>query len=251
MLDEITTILSKPEFFLYLHWVYKLLKMKIIFILVEPAVPENIGAAARAMKTMGFSELRLVNPAGHLSEEAQWLAHGSSDILEAAQVYERFEAAVRDIDFVVATTSKQRIAKGELLSVQELGHFLDQKSDAIGSVAIVFGKEESGLPNSLIRQCDVACSIPMKTRYPSLNLAQAVMVFAWELSGLDSLQKAQRHDDKKPHYPIFQEKLIHLLINTEIDQNVNLYNRILERAAHLSGEDINLVLSILQRLSKD
>ncbi|MCB2219298.1 MAG: tRNA/rRNA methyltransferase [Bacteroidetes bacterium] len=225
--------------------------MKIIFVLVESAVPENIGAAARAIKTMGFSELRLVNPSGHLSDKAKWLAHGSADILESAKVYQHFDEAIHDIDLMVATTSKQRIAKGEFLSVHDLGSFLDQKSDAIKSVAIVFGKEESGLPNFLIRQCDVACSIPMKTSYPSLNLAQAVMVFAWELSGLKTLAETKETGKEKPHYPIFRKKLIQLLERTEIDQNINLYNRILERAAYLSGDDINLVLSILQRLRKD
>ncbi len=226
--------------------------MKVTFVLVEPAVPGNIGATARAIKTMGFTDLRLVNTHSHLSDEARWLAHGSTDILDRAKVYQRFEDAVEDIDFCVATTAKQRMAKIDNIPVNELVPFIVQKKASIRSLAIVFGSEESGLPNAIIRSCDVAASIPMETTYPSLNLAQAVMVFAWELSGLNDPEREpiQPREFDKPHYPVFREKLIRLLETTGISKNVNLYHRILERAALLSGDDINLLLSILQRLEK-
>ncbi|MGE0087944.1 MAG: TrmH family RNA methyltransferase [Bacteroidales bacterium] len=86
------------------------------FILVEPAVSENIGAAARALKTMGFSSLRLVKPANHLADEARWLAHASNDILENAHVFPSLKEAVKDMDWIIGTTAKKRKGKSGLLS---------------------------------------------------------------------------------------------------------------------------------------
>ncbi len=82
--------------------------MKICIILNHPTTPENIGAAARALKTMGFSDLRLVDPCDHLSDRAHWLAHGSEDILESAQVFNSITAAISDIDFLIGTSAKKR-----------------------------------------------------------------------------------------------------------------------------------------------
>lgn len=81
--------------------------MQIHFILVEPAVPENVGAAARAMKTMGFTSLRLVNTKAHLAEEASWLAHASNEILENAQEFKTLQEAIHDIDWIIGTSAKK------------------------------------------------------------------------------------------------------------------------------------------------
>ena len=80
--------------------------MEICFILYKPAVPGNVGAAARAMNTMGFSHMRLINPCNHLGDEARMLAHGSHHILENATVHKTFEEAVGDLDLVICTTAK-------------------------------------------------------------------------------------------------------------------------------------------------
>ena len=82
--------------------------MNISFILVEPAVPENIGAAARAIKTMGFNDLRLVNPCDHLDMRAKMLAHASHEILENAKIFTNLSDAIADLDFTIATSAKQR-----------------------------------------------------------------------------------------------------------------------------------------------
>jgi tRNA/rRNA methyltransferase len=81
--------------------------MQIFFILVEPAVQENVGAAARAIKTMGFSRLILVNPCDYLSGPARWLAHGSGEILDNAQVFPSLKEAIVNFDFVVGTSAKK------------------------------------------------------------------------------------------------------------------------------------------------
>ena len=82
--------------------------MKISFVLVEPATPGNIGSATRALKTMGFESLLLVNPCDHLSNEARKLAYGSHDLLESAKVFNSLEEAIDNMDLVIATTAKKR-----------------------------------------------------------------------------------------------------------------------------------------------
>lgn len=154
----------------------------ICFILYKPAVPGNIGASARAIKTMGFSELRLIDPADHLSDEAKMMAHGSHDILENCKVYGTFDEAVTDISFVICTTAKKRSAKVDYIPAPRLAQFIADKSAVTGKIAVVFGTEESGLPNHILLKANVGVTIPMATGYPSLNLSQAVMTIAYELS---------------------------------------------------------------------
>lgn len=223
--------------------------MNVSFILVNPAVPENVGSAARALKTMGFFDLRIVNSDVHLQEPARWLAHGAGDVLDNTTQFPSFESAIADLDFTVASTAKKRVARGEYIPVNKLAQFLIKKGETVQSVGIVFGNEACGLSNDIIRKCDMAASVPMKTQFPSLNLAQAVMIFAWELSGKGGELQAEEISAKTASYPILKSQLLKILADTGIDQNINLKNRILERAACLSGDDIKLVLSLLQKLS--
>ncbi|MFO7933590.1 MAG: TrmH family RNA methyltransferase, partial [Bacteroidales bacterium] len=116
--------------------------MEIVFILYEPAVPGNVGAAARAMKTMGFLHLRLIRPCDHLGEEARMMAHGSRDILEDAAVFQNPGDALADLDLLICTTAKQRSAKHDYHSVRELRSFLEQREEALERVGILFGTEE-------------------------------------------------------------------------------------------------------------
>jgi tRNA/rRNA methyltransferase len=156
----------------------------VIFVLVEPAVPENIGAAARALKTTGFTQIRLVNPCNHLADEAKWLAHGSNDILEAADVFASLKEALDGVDFAVGTTAKNRSAKADYYTPEAAKGLIFKKSGTISKIAIVFGREESGLTNGELRMCDIASSIPLFAPYPSINLAQSVMIYAYVFSTL-------------------------------------------------------------------
>ena len=167
--------------------------MNINFILVEPKVPENIGASARAIKTMGFSSLHLINPCPDKEGRAKWLAHGSADILENAKIYNNLDEALVDSELVVATTARKRGIKKDVINLRELPEFISKRQIAGSTTSIVFGREESGLTNSEIKLCDIASYIPMALSYPSLNLAQAVMIYAFELSGLSgTLAKDQK-----------------------------------------------------------
>jgi tRNA/rRNA methyltransferase len=224
--------------------------MEIDFVLVEPKVPENIGAAARAIKTMGFTTLKLVNPCNHLDERAYWLAHASKDILENAVVYSSLKDAISDTDFVVGTTAKRRSVKHDYHHCDELTSIINSKSSSINQVAIVFGREESGLTNDELKLCDILSTIPMRRKYPSLNLAQAVMIYTYSLSSLAFTAKKQKL--KIPEiskYSIMKEELVKLLVNTGLSPDRNLYNRILERASLLNDDDLNLFLSLISRMN--
>ncbi len=226
--------------------------MEIHFILYKPAVPGNIGSAARAIKTMGFRQLRLIAPCNHLDEKALMLAHGSHDILRSAKLYENFEAAKADLDLVVCTTAKGRSAKHEYHSSREILSVLENKSDHLQKVGILFGTEESGLPNSLILQSDMAMSIPMTASYPSLNLAQSVLITAYELSPLNPLNKPGSPLAKTGEgWATLKTETGKLLNDVGIPEGGPLYHRIMERMATLGSSDIPLFLSVLSRIQKD
>lgn len=253
-------------------------KTDICFILYKPAVPGNIGASARAMKTMGFTELRLIDPADHLCDEARMMAHGSTDILENAKTYSTFAEAVDDLDFLTATTAKTRSAKVDYIPSTGLPAFIREKLPVTQRIGILFGTEESGLPNELLLQANVGITIPMSASYPSLNLSQAVMVVAYELSGLKAGSDRQGemaaagtdphpagpasgsdwygNPDKqdKPEQPAvqsapeswkqLQERTSIILERSGIMPGTPLYHRIIERMSFLSASDTRLAHSV-------
>jgi tRNA/rRNA methyltransferase len=225
--------------------------LEIHFILYKPAVPGNVGAAARAIKTMGFKHLRLINPCEHLGDEARMLAHGSHDILEAALLFDDFDEAVADLDLVVCTTAKGRSAKHDYHSSRSIREQLENKSEDLKHVGVLFGTEESGLPNALILKSDMAMSIPMAGGYPSLNLAQSVMVTAYELSPLNQLEKPGTHLSKSGEgWGTLKRQTAQLLNEAGILEGTPLYHRIIERMATLSSQDIPLFLSVISRIQK-
>ncbi len=225
--------------------------MQITFILVEPAVPGNIGAAARAMKTMGFSGMRLVNPCDHLSEQARILAHASQEILESAGVYASLEAAREGLDLAVATTAGKRRTRVEYAPASELPSKLLAKGGAVGTAGIVFGREESGLTNAEIRMCDLVTTVPLARPYPSLNLAQAVMIYAYTLSGFahkKNTGSTASPAEGREGFSDMMDKAKRVLREMGLGSNPALYGRLLERLAQISGEDIHLLHSVLNRL---
>lgn len=221
------------------------------FILVEPAVPENVGAAARAIKTMGFESLRLVNPCEFREGKAQWVAHASGEILDKALVFPSLFDALKDVDFVVASSAKSRSVKGDHHPAENILEIIKEKSGSVNSVAIVFGREESGLTNEELSLCHISTYIPMVTTYPSLNLAQAVMIYAYLLSKLNIPSKPeQKNLASEPKFKAMQNELELLLSNTKIKQNQTINRRIFERVALLGDNDINLLMSVLAALKE-
>ncbi len=222
---------------------------EILFILYKPAVPGNIGASARAIKTMGFSELRLISPCDHLGAEARMLAHGANEILEKAKVFSSFEKSVEDADLIIATTSKKRSAKVDYIPVRDLPGLILEKGNTVKKTAILFGTEESGLPNELIRKADLAMTIPLMTDYPSLNLSQAVMITAYELSPLFIYSSKDFANDKEiKGWKELRERTTVILKQIGIPEGSPLFHRILERTAMLGETDLNLLHSVTAKL---
>lgn len=122
--------------------------MKLTIILVSPARAENIGAAARAMKTMGFNRLRIVNSEAWCEDAAKRVAHGSGDILD------------HDVDFTIATTARSRAKFHYYATPQQLVPLLAEKRQWIGHCALVFGREDSGLTNDELALADILTGVP-------------------------------------------------------------------------------------------
>jgi tRNA/rRNA methyltransferase len=225
--------------------------MEICFILYKPAVPGNVGAAARALKTMGFSQMRLIAPCDHLGDEARMLAHGSHDILENAILFDTFEDATSDLDLLVCTTAKGRTVKHDYHSSRDIRQLLEDKSPQLEKAGILFGTEKSGLPNQLVLQSDLAMSIPMSTGYPSLNLAQSVMVTAYELSPLNRLSKPGQTLTKSGEgWGALKSQAKELLTEAGIREGTPLYHRIMERLSTAGATDIPLFLSVIEGINK-
>lgn len=216
--------------------------MQIHFILVEPAVPENVGASARAIKTMGFRSLRLVKPCDHLSREARMLAHGSNDILEAAEVHNSLEEAAHGLELLIGTTANQsRTTKQDYHPIEQLTEILKGKAAGLGNIGIVFGREESGLTNEELLRCDIASSIPLAAAYPSVNLGQAVMIYAYALSSLHQQFQASSEPLNTASYGALRQKVERILELTELADNPTKSNRMMERLALIGQTDLNLL----------
>lgn len=149
-------------------------------VLVEPAHPGNIGAAARAMKTMGLHKLYLVRPRRFPDPQAQWRAAGAKDLLDAVQVVDSLAEALADCVFVVGTTARHRRMAWRRASPREATTQLLAKAGQ-GEVAVVFGREADGLTNDELDMCQMHVRIATSEAYASLNLAMAVQIFCYEL----------------------------------------------------------------------
>ncbi|MBI4192903.1 MAG: RNA methyltransferase [Betaproteobacteria bacterium] len=149
-------------------------------VLTRPSHPGNVGAAARAMKTMGLSTLALVNPRRFPHPDADARASGALDVLRHARVYDSLAAALGGCVLAVATSSRQRELRHELMTVRDAARELLAQA-ASHPVAIVFGNETSGLSGEEASLCQLWACIPANPEYASLNLAAAVQIFAYEL----------------------------------------------------------------------
>ena len=151
---------------------------EIRIVLCRPSHPGNIGAAARAMKTMGFADLRLVAPERFPAPEAEWMATHAADVLAAARVHGRLHEAIADCAAAFALTARPREWSPQVLDVRAAA----LRAQALAApVAFVFGGESAGLSNDELFACQFLVHIPATPGSSSLNLAQAVQVVCYEL----------------------------------------------------------------------
>ncbi|HWQ11257.1 MAG TPA: RNA methyltransferase [Roseiflexaceae bacterium] len=152
----------------------------LIVILKHPQKVSNIGGAVRAMKNMGLRRLRLVRPPPFAPADVLGIAHRSEDLLAALETFDTLDAALADAIFVAGTTARPRGTLARLSTPREAAGVLLARA-ASGPVALLFGPEDNGLTNEDLDRCHLALTIPADPAYPSLNLAQAVLLTAYEL----------------------------------------------------------------------
>jgi tRNA/rRNA methyltransferase len=230
------------------------LVMQITFVLVEPEEPANIGAAARAMFTMGHHDMRLVRPkTDHLGEKARVLAHGCQGLLEQAIVFDNLPAALHDVDLACATTARHRQEKLHYIPIRDLPSQLQNKAPALNRVAIVFGGERSGLNRQDIAQCDLITNIPQACTYPSLNLSQAVMVFSYVFSEAQTTVQIKDQRLNQATMPVAQyDRLKADMLN--LMQRIGLTERnqtyVMQALARLAYEDLYLLHNIRSSIDR-
>jgi len=148
--------------------------------MVETTHPGNIGAVARAMKTMGLSRLHLVNPRALPNAEAVARAAGADDLLAAARIHDDLVDALRGCRLVVGSSARLRTVAWPLLEPADCAHRLLTEA-RWDEVALVFGRERSGLTNEELASCHFLAHIPTNPAFRSLNVASAAQIFAYEL----------------------------------------------------------------------
>jgi TrmH family RNA methyltransferase len=149
-------------------------------VLVEPSHPGNIGAVARAMKNMGLDELVLVSPREFPHSEATARASGADDVLARARVVASVQEAVAGCGLVTATTSRERDQYFRVADVSDAAVRIVREA-RLAPAAVLFGSERAGLTNEQLESAHLLIRIPASEAYPSLNLAMAVQIVAYEL----------------------------------------------------------------------
>jgi TrmH family RNA methyltransferase len=152
----------------------------VVVILNEPQDLVNIAAVVRAMKNMGLSRLRLVSPGEFDAWRIGGIAHRSEDIVERAEMYDTLAAALADAVYAVAATARARTAHRNYVRPREVAPQIVERARE-GITALVLGREDRGLENEHLDLCHVAAIIPTDPAYPSMNLAQAALVFFYEI----------------------------------------------------------------------
>lgn len=234
---------------------------RIRIVLVEPSLAANVGACARALKTMGLSRLVVINPReALLDDSALALASGAVDVLEQAQVVDSVSCALQGCEWVVGASARSRSLPWPMLTPAELG--VQAKVWPIhAQVAIMFGRERSGLTNDELARCHYHLHIQANADYSSLNLAAAVQVVCYELRH-QALHKANVEPllelEHRPTYEAYEgyfDHLAQLLVAVEFSNPDHLpkmmikLRRLLLRAQPSSAE-LNALRGILTQIDR-
>lgn len=224
--------------------------MHLSIVLVSPARAENIGAAARAMKTMGFNDLRIVASEAHLEPATRWVAHGSGEIIDNITTYATLADALHDISFTVATTARSRAKFHYYATPAELVPMLTEKSEWISKAALVFGREDSGLTNEELELADVLTGVPMVADYPSLNLGQAVMVYCYQLAALMQSLPASPAPVDENQLQALRARGLRLLERLAVADDVKLADWLQQRIGLLEQRDTAMLHRLLHDIEK-
>ena len=224
--------------------------------MVEPHEAGNVGAAARAMKNFGFTDLTIVGSRELRTDTvSQWWAAGADDLVASARRVGTLEEALADVHLAVATTAVRGRHVHEQLTPQSVARLAEESLTAEQRVAIVFGREESGLSGRDVALCQRTAVIPTSPAFPTMNLAQSVAIFCYELGkGL-----RPRTDDAEPAAGELQQ-LLHSTARKLLDEvdffgekNADrMYGEIqaLAGRAMLTQREASMLLSAVRRIRK-
>jgi len=242
-------------------------------VLVETSHPGNIGAVARAMKNMGLRELVLVNPAEFPHEKAFARSSGAHDVLDQARVVGTLQEAISDCVEVVGASARSRSLTWPVINPRDCAAQLWEKRET-GPMALVFGREDSGLTNEELQRCHYHVHIPADESYSSLNLAMAVQVVTYELrmqylTGLENAGERtslrsirQPGDEGWGELPAtaeeFERFMVHLeetlvttdFHNPERPRQLMVRLRRLYQRAHLDQTELAILRGILTSVQK-
>jgi TrmH family RNA methyltransferase len=223
------------------------------FVLCRPQHPGNIGSAARAIKTMGFTDLRLVAPERYPAPEAQWMATNAGDVLGKARVQTLAES-IQDCVLTFAMSARGREWSPQVLDVRNAAA---RAREAHGDVAFVFGNEQAGLTNDELFACQHLVHIPASREFSSLNLAQAVQVVAYELHmAVDVAIPAARTEqlatveDIEGLYAHLEEAAVKSGFMTPQSRLRERWRRLFSRVPALEREEVNILRGLLKALLK-
>lgn len=225
--------------------------MRITIILVAPARAENIGAAARAMKTMGFSELRIVDSQAHL-EPAAVGSHMDLVILLIILKFSRHWLNRYTMSISLLPPLQRSRAKYHYYATPvELVPLLEEKSSWMSHAALVFGREDSGLTNEELALADVLTGVPMVADYPSLNLGQAVMVYCYQLATL--IQQPAKSDTTADQHQLqaLRERAMTLLTTLAVADDIKLVDWLQQRLGLLEQRDTAMLHRLLHDIEKN
>jgi TrmH family RNA methyltransferase len=226
------------------------------FVLVGTTHPGNIGAAARAMKTMGLSNLHLVTPKIYPDAEATARASGADDVLAKAMVHDSLDSAIAGCHQVYGMSARLRHLPVPVVNPRETVQQIQQADDN-AQIAIVFGREHSGLSNDELDKCQYLINIPANPEYSSLNLAAAVQVFAYELKitfdptieagRVGEIREAISADDLEHLYGHFEQTLSNIgFLDPENPKNLMRRLRRLFNRADLDRNELQILHGILR-----
>jgi len=226
-------------------------------VLCETSHPGNIGAAARALKTMGLSQLYLVSPQRFPDPEAAWRASRADDVLAAAKVCDSLDEALAGAAFSVACSARSREVAVPEVTVREAAAQLIEVART-QAVAVVFGNETYGLTTAEVNKCRLIATIPANPRYSSLNVAAAVQVFAYELRMAAGGQVPRGeprvmagHEEVESFYAHLEQTMVETgFLNPEHPKKLMPRLRRLFARAQLEKEEVNILRGILKALGK-
>jgi len=230
-------------------------------VLCETSHPGNIGSVARAMKTMGFLDLYLVNPKEFPSRHAEALACGAEDILQKATIVTSLESALKNINHVIGFTARKRELTQPHKNVRDLSKQLINEASN-NKIAIIFGNETNGLSNLEIQHCQSLGFIDANSKYSSLNLAHAVQIVCHEVRMVSELpiknkilkqttKKYVSHDLQNGFYKHLEEILdeIGFLKKIQADR-LMMRLRLLFNRTQMEKEEVNILRGILSEIQK-